>query len=144
MMKLRSQKTKVFIGLLGLFFVLGLAASLYVQDYYRASDYVQELVQEYGTRLQRDGSYTTINPNRQVEGQVGLIFYPGGKVEAQAYLPLLLALADQGVKTVLVEMPFNLAVLDSDAADRVFAIHSDIQNWYIGGIPWAELWQANI
>ena len=46
------------------------------------------------------------------DAELGLIFYPGGKVEYTAYAPLMRALADNGVLGVLVWMPLNLAVLD--------------------------------
>ena len=46
---------------------------------------------------------------------VGFIFYPGVKVEANAYQPLMAELAREGVLCVLVEMPFNLAVFDINA-----------------------------
>ena len=39
----------------------------------------------------------------------GFIFYPGGKVEYTAYIPLMQALSEHGVTCVLVEMPFHLA-----------------------------------
>lgn len=65
--------------------------------------------------------------------QPGLIFYPGGKVEAAAYAPLLQKLAQNGIACVLMEMPFNLAVLDTNAADRAFAQLPQVKRWYIGG-----------
>ena len=49
----------------------------------------------------------------------GFIFYPGGKVEAVAYEPLLKALASEGMLCVLVEMPFRLAVFDMNAAEGI-------------------------
>jgi dienelactone hydrolase len=64
---------------------------------------------------------------------VGLIFYPGGKVEYTAYVPLMRALAARGVFCVLLEMPLNLAVLDMNAADGVQAQYPDVERWYIGG-----------
>ncbi|GIO86825.1 hypothetical protein J25TS5_37570 [Paenibacillus faecis] len=66
-------------------------------------------------------------------GSPGLIFYPGGKVEAAAYAPLLQKLAQHGITCVLMEMPFNLAVLDANAADRAFAQLPQVKRWYIGG-----------
>lgn len=47
-----------------------------------------------------------------------LVFYPGGKVEADAYAPLLTRLARRGAACVLVRMPENLAVLAPNSADR--------------------------
>lgn len=62
----------------------------------------------------------------------GLIFYPGGKVEETAYAPLLHHLAGEGMDVCLVKMPFRLAVLDMDKADRVMTQHA-YRHWYIGG-----------
>ena len=61
-----------------------------------------------------------------------LIFYPGGKVEARAYAPLLREIAAEGMDVCLVEMPFRLAVLAPNRADRVME-QEDYANWSIGG-----------
>ena len=61
-----------------------------------------------------------------------LIFYPGAKVEASAYAPFLCLLAERGMDACLVEMPFRLAFLGMNRADRVMAEH-DYDRWYIGG-----------
>lgn len=50
--------------------------------------------------------------------ETAFVFYPGGKVEATAYAPLLELLAERHVACVLTKMPENLAVLSSGAADR--------------------------
>jgi pimeloyl-ACP methyl ester carboxylesterase len=49
------------------------------------------------------------------------------------FMPLLMQLADQGVRPVLVEMPGNLAVLDINAAEDVFGMYQEIEHWYIAG-----------
>ena len=41
----------------------------------------------------------------------GLVFYPGGLVDAAAYAPLAQALADRGTLVVIPPMPLELAVL---------------------------------
>lgn len=61
-----------------------------------------------------------------------LIFYPGAKVEAEAYAPLLHRLAAGGLDVCLVRMPLRLAVLGRDRADAVMAAHS-VEHWYVGG-----------
>ncbi len=63
----------------------------------------------------------------------GLVFYPGGKVEAAAYAPLLRALAEEGILCLLPEMPFRLAVLNRNAADGLIALYPQVERWYIGG-----------
>lgn len=67
------------------------------------------------------------------EATVGVIFYPGGKVEAKAYSKLCLELSQQGVSVFLVDMPFNLAVFDLDAANRVRKLNPQITTWFIAG-----------
>jgi len=67
------------------------------------------------------------------DATAGFIFYPGGKVEHTSYVPLMKALASEGVLCVLVEMPFRLAVFDMDAAQGIQEQYPQIENWYIGG-----------
>jgi len=61
-----------------------------------------------------------------------LIFYPGGKVDATAYAPFLRLLAEQGTDVCLVRMPFRLAILGINRADRVLSSH-EYSRWFIGG-----------
>ena len=63
----------------------------------------------------------------------GFIFYPGGRVQAEAYAPLGKALAERGYQAIVVPMPFNLAILAPDAADDVMAAFPQVRRWVIGG-----------
>jgi len=63
----------------------------------------------------------------------GFIFYPGGRVLADAYAPLGQAIAEEGYIAVLVPMPLNLAILGAEAGNDVIAQFSDVDNWAIGG-----------
>lgn len=63
----------------------------------------------------------------------GIIFYPGGKVEYTAYAPLMQDFAHEGYFCALVKMPFNLAMLDTNAAKDVKEAHPEITHWLIGG-----------
>ncbi|MGL4374611.1 MAG: alpha/beta hydrolase, partial [Turicibacter sp.] len=49
----------------------------------------------------------------------GFILYPGGLVEPTSYSPLARLIAQNGYTVVIVPMPFNLAVLDANAAQAV-------------------------
>ena len=66
-------------------------------------------------------------------GMTGIVFYPGGKVEDAAYAPLMMDFAEKGYFCAVVHMPFNLAILDSNAAKDVKDAHPEITNWLIGG-----------
>ena len=111
---------------------LVVACGLYLGDYYRADE---AAIAAFGTedsvevRVLADGR-TAYLPEQP---RVGLIFYPGGKVEHIAYVPLMQACAREGILCVLTEMPFRLAVLDVDAADGIREQFPDVEKWYIGG-----------
>ncbi|MCC6804826.1 MAG: alpha/beta hydrolase [Anaerolineae bacterium] len=64
---------------------------------------------------------------------VGLIFYPGGKVDPRSYAPMAHALAARGYLVVIPPMPLNLAVFGIHAADGVIAAHPEIEHWALGG-----------
>lgn len=64
---------------------------------------------------------------------VGVIFYPGGKVDPRAYAPPMHQIAAQGYLAVIVPMPLNLAVLAPGKASQVMAAYPEIMDWIIGG-----------
>lgn len=106
--------------------------SIYVSDYYRADN----------TAITSFTASHSVSPNENPDGIItfepidpiaGFIFYPGGKVEYTAYVPLMSALAEKGVLCILIPMPFNLAVLDMNAAKGMTEQYPGIDNWYIGG-----------
>lgn len=61
------------------------------------------------------------------------IFYPGAKVEHEAYIPLMQSLSEKGVLCILVEMPLYFPLIDADAADSIIEDYPEIKEWYIGG-----------
>lgn len=69
----------------------------------------------------------------EMEPTLGFIFYPGGRVEEDAYAPILHEIASQGYLVVNVPMPFDLAVFGSRKADKVIAAYPEISTWVIGG-----------
>ena len=87
------------------------------------------MLNEVSKKVLEDGTIVYVSE----KADTGLIFYPGGKVEYTAYEPLMKALASEGIMSVLVEMPFHLAVFDVNAADGIHEQYPDITKWYIGG-----------
>jgi dienelactone hydrolase len=63
----------------------------------------------------------------------GFIFYPGGLVDPAAYAPLMQQLSDQGIMTVIVPMPLDLAIFGVNKATDVIAAYPEIDHWIIGG-----------
>ena len=117
---------KICARYLVLFVILAAIGGLYLANYYHADlDSVEVFSMEEST----DGNLIWEPDN----AAAGFIFYPGGKVEHKAYIPLMESLAEKGMLCVLVEMPFRLAVFDMDAAEGIQEQYPEIENWYIGG-----------
>lgn len=111
---------------------IAVACTVYLRDYYHADmDAVEAFAPANTVEMQtlEDDSIAFV-PDDAV---TGFIFYPGGKVEHEAYIPLMKSIASEGVLCVLVEMPFNLAVFDIDAAEGIQEQYPEIEHWYIGG-----------
>jgi dienelactone hydrolase len=63
----------------------------------------------------------------------GIIFYPGGLVDPAAYTPLMKQLSDQGIMSIDVPMPLDLAIFGVNKANDVIAAYPEIKHWIIGG-----------
>lgn len=129
----RNNKRFLWIVIPVAVFALLLCASLiYLENYYHADDDAIAAFSIDRTVAERTlaGGETVFDPGG---AKVGLIFYPGGKVEETAYAPLMRAISSKGVLCVLCRMPFRLAVLDTHAADDVREALPEIGHWYIGG-----------
>lgn len=128
----KHKKLKIFcIVILSAFIILGVLFGCYVNDYYHMDNTAEKALQSTKTvtvKVEKDR--TVFEPEKY---DTGLVFYPGGKVEYQAYAPLMQKYAEKGILCVLVKMPFNLAVFDTEKAEDVIDDYGKVKNWYIGG-----------
>lgn len=108
------------------------ACGIYISDYYHADQQaIKSFSYSENIKIERlNDGIISYSPN---EIKAGFIFYPGGKVEYTSYEPLMLACAEHGILCILLEMPFNLAVLDMNAADEIRGQFPEVKNWYLGG-----------
>lgn len=123
----------VLIALVSVVATTFIAFGIYVGDYYHADDAAIEAFAYDESKFYE----STDNDGNRVfapkEPVAGFIFYPGGKVDEAAYVPLMRALAERGILCVLINMPFNLAIFDTDAAEGIKESFDVIEKWYIGG-----------
>lgn len=109
-----------------------IACVIYLSDYYHADE---DRIAAFAPM--NEVSVTELDNGSIVfdvkNAKNGFIFYPGGKVENDAYKPLMASLASRGILCILVDMPFNLAVFDVNAADGITEDYPNVENWYIGG-----------
>jgi len=84
-----------------------------------------------GVTLQNHGTTIVVNPPSETE--TALVFYPGAYVNYDAYLPLMVKIAQKGIKCFIVQMPADLSILQIKNADYLPLDYPEINNWYIGG-----------
>ena len=129
--KPRHKRGKIIAGILLVVLLLaGGGFYWYVSNYYRAEDVALEVLSA-GDNIEVRDDLTILSPSYPTD--TAIIFYPGAKVEAAAYLPLLDQLRQTGLTCILVEMPFHLAIFGVNAAEDVMAQFPDISHWYIAG-----------
>lgn len=127
---MRKYGKRILLVLLAVVVIAVGAFLLYTSDYYRADPDVMRIMDASGSVVSEDNTMTLIPPE---ETDTGIIFYPGAKVEYTSYLPLLQKLQQKGYLCVLVQMPFNLAILNINAADGIYSQHPEIEHWYLAG-----------
>ncbi len=121
----------VFISLITLAILSTTSFFIYASDYYRADNVAIAVIQSEDVLHVKD-NLIILSPN--TPSDTAFIFYPGAKVENTAYLPILEKIKQSsGITCILVKMPFNMAIFDTNAADKIIDQFPDIENWYIGG-----------
>lgn len=128
----KKIRISIFIILIVMIILIG-GFYIYTLDYYRADNEAIQVISTGSKDLEISDNITIFYPSEQIDTDSALIFYPGGKVEATAYAPLLSKLSSSGITAILVKMPFNLAVFDINAADDILSKLPEIKNWYIAG-----------
>ena len=134
-MKSLNHKTKkrikiIFSIVMAVLFISITAFVGWASFYYKAEPIAIEIM-ENDNNISVIDNFTIIQALEP--SNTALIFYPGAKVEAISYLPMLEKLKQNGITSIIVKMPFNMAIFNSNAADDVFKLLPNIKNWYIGG-----------
>jgi Alpha/beta hydrolase family len=132
-MTIESKKKLILITILTIFIIAIATFTYYVSDYYHAD-------KRAIAALKSTKSYNVVNTDDSItftpvvnRSSTGIIIYPGGKVQAEAYSVIASKIAENGYTTIIVKMPFNLAILGVDKADKVIAKHREIRSWVIEG-----------
>jgi len=128
----RPRRRTVGIALLGVVAVVAGAFASYVQPQPLLPEATASLASTGDVTFRRTGTALEWAPANTTP-TAGIVIYPGGKVPPEAYGPTALAIAGSGYLAAIAPMPFNLAVLDIDAADRVIAAHPEIDTWVMAG-----------
>ena len=110
--------------------LLAVSFFVYTGIFYHATDSAREYLQD------RDGvKVIRIDEGYFFDGtsdDKAVIFYPGGKVEAEAYAPLMFQLAEKGYDCFLIRMPFNIPFFAGNRASAILNRYG-YQKWYLMG-----------
>ena len=127
------RKKRTLIVILALLAIVLTASLLYLETYYHADEAALSVFASppEGVSIEHiDGTGYVFAPEHP---EAGLVFYPGGKVEAEAYAPLMASCAEEDILCVLLEVPFRLAVFDMNAAEGVRELFPEVSDWYLAG-----------
>ncbi len=117
----------------GILFILWMANSFRAQGFDRSILDSDELVS-----IGETSSLIHFQPNKN-EQTTGLIFFPGGMVQPEAYAPMARQIAEQGFNVFIVKLPFGSAPLKSQETSvrqqalELVKTNASIQYWVIGG-----------
>lgn len=135
---------RIGLGVLGLVCVAVIFFLIWVNLTYRAEpeklgSATDEMRNDFHINEKPD--YWEIIPNNSANQSstyqdVGLIFYPGAKVEPKAYFYKLSELSNGQagkIKVFITKPTLNLAVFSINQADKVIQNHPEVKKWIVGG-----------
>ena len=128
--KTRKWKFRILVPVFALIDALIISFLLWASAYYRADE----------TAIKAMQSDVTVTVEQTKSGWLfdgpsddkALIFYPGAKVDAKAYAPLLGQLAEDEMDVYLVKMSLNLAFFGIGKAGEIVE-NSEYERYYISG-----------
>ncbi|MBH0156949.1 alpha/beta hydrolase [Fictibacillus sp. 5RED26] len=91
----------------------------------------KELLKSVGD-IEHEDDWVTFKPSG-TNKEVGVILYPGAKVEPEAYGYLGKVLSDAGYTVGIPKFNLNLAMLEANKAEEWINRNPSIKKWFIGG-----------
>ncbi len=121
---------RILLGILVILLIVGIGfvgwATIGAQE---ATERAVAVLQE--NDVEREDGQLVFRPNSPTSK--GLIYYPGGLVDPEAYAGTAQGLADAGYLVVIPKMPLNLAFTGINRADDIQTAFPEIESWVIGG-----------
>lgn len=135
--KVKHRHRGLWITLTSLLLVIVVSLSaffLYASGYERATQNALNYPSQHEeVKVTKAKNYSLFEPKVRPHFPKGFIFYPGGRVETEAYFPLMVDLAEEGITSILIHMPLNFAFNDIQAAKGKQDLFPQIHHWYLGG-----------
>lgn len=138
-MKVKSIIKKIFKPIIiipVLIFIIVIAGAVlsWALQSYDAEEIALEFLESTETvNVRKEDDYLLFENIQRNNNKPGLIFYPGAQVDHKAYSRLAFQLAGQGYASILVDMPFELAILGWKRAREARELLPERDNWYLIG-----------
>ena len=117
----------------------GLLFLLWMANSFRAQGFDKSLLEsDSKITIEETNRFLSFRPNASL-GPTGLIFFPGGMVQPEAYAPMARRIAKQGYTVFIVKLPFGSAPLESqqtsvmEGALEIMQNENSVQYWLVGG-----------
>jgi hypothetical protein len=130
--KKSNIKRNLLIGIVIAIGIVIMGSGIWLNKSYSPQDVAKAaLVSDKNIEVKID-DYISFTP-KNVEPTKGFIIYPGAKVEPGAYAPFSRDIAEKGYEVIILDMPFNIALLGQNKAEKAMKDYSDITHWVVGG-----------
>jgi hypothetical protein len=122
---------KILISIISSIILMITVTCSYLGIFYRATDDALEYLNNDSNIDIYDESDYYFLDNKENDKNV-IIFYPGGKVEESAYLPLMHNIAENNIDIYIIKMPFHFALFGINKANMVLE-NTSYENVYLMG-----------
>ena len=131
-----KKQLRLLLIAAGIALILVTSFVIYCESYYHADEKAMEAVVSYSDVVVRTVS-DTATAYSMPGSTVGVIFYPGEKVETDAYAPLMCECAERGITCILFHMPGNMPKMAADSAaslkETLEDIFPEVESWFMAG-----------
>lgn len=126
-----KKSKKILIGIAGVIAILLVAMFAYLEVYYHSVDVESYMISDSEvTVVETDTGW--LFDGTDTDTDIAMIFYPGAKVEAESYAPLMHDIAKAGVDCFLIDMPFRMAFFGMNKCYDVMDEYS-YEHWILSG-----------
>ncbi|MET3727120.1 dienelactone hydrolase [Fictibacillus halophilus] len=119
---------KAFLVIAVLFVCALIGFFVWTQQTYEPT---KELLSSVGD-IEREDDWVTFKPSG-TNKEVGIVLYPGAKVEPEAYGYLGKSLSEAGYTVGIPKFNLNLAMIEANKAEEWIKQNPSIKKWFIGG-----------
>ncbi|MFN2340363.1 MAG: alpha/beta family hydrolase [Halanaerobium sp.] len=126
-----KKRYKILITITTFILIIAAVFTIWLLNPYQAVEEAAALLEQENIEITEEN--WLLFKTKAGDSDKGLIFYPGARVEAEAYAPLAAQIAEAGYQVIITPMPLNLAVLGINKADQIMKKYQDIEDWFITG-----------